>query len=339
MAEYDASPENGYAGHPETGLIFARMLDGRGGARPIDWAHCAGWSPSTPGETLWLHIDRTARGVEPWLIADLGFSQATAEALTADETRPRAFREGDALVTVLRGVNFNPDAQPEDMITLRMWASNNRVLTLRRRPLQTPRDLLLQLERGHGPRTTGDLVTEMIEQLIAKIGGSILDMNAKIDELELRSDDMDAEEVLGVIANIRRNCLGLKRHMSPQHEALEQIGRNPPHWLSENNQRDIRETIDRLKRYLEDLDVSKESAIVLQDDINNRANARSNRTVYLLSVAAAIFLPISFVTSLLGVNVGGIPGTQEPMGFWILIAALVALVVAQLAIFRWLKWL
>lgn len=339
MAEYDASPETGYAGDPETGLIFARVLDGHGGAHPIDWEHCSGWHPANPRETLWLHIDRTARNVEQWLVDDLGFSEATADALTADETRPRAFREGDALVTVLRGINFNPNAEPEDMITLRMWASNNRVLTLRRRPLQTPRDIFRLLERGAGPHSTGDLVTEMIEQLTAKIGGSILDMNQKIDELEARSEDMDTGDVLTVIATIRRNCLGLKRHMSPQHEALEQIGRNPPRWLSENNCRDIRETIDRLKRYLEDLDVSKESALVLQDDLNNRANAQSNRTVYLLSVAAAIFLPLSFLTGLLGVNVGGIPGTQEPMGFWILIGVLCAMVVVQLAVFRWLKWL
>lgn len=339
MTQPAAPPATGQAGDPTTGLIFARVCDGRGGARPIAWDDCAHWQPTNPRETLWLHIDRTVDSVEPWLIGELGFSEATAEALVTDETRPRAFREGDALVTVLRGINFNPNAEPEDMITLRMWANHHRVLTLRRRPLQTPQDILMLLDRGTGPHTTGDLVTEIIEQLVAKIGGSILDMNDKIDRLEAGDDGLGTDETLTVIATIRRNCLGLKRHMSPQHEALEQIGRNPPKWLSENNCRDIRETIDRLKRYLEDLDVSKESAIVLQDDLNNRANARANRTIYLLSVAAAIFLPLGFVTSLLGVNVGGIPGVGHPLGFWILIAALAALVAAQLAIFRWLKWL
>ncbi len=339
MAQFDASPDTGFAGDPRTGLIFARVLDGRGGAQPLAWEECARWHPAHVRETLWLHIDRTVPGVEKWLIDELGFSEATAEALVTDETRPRAFREGDALITVLRGINFNPDAQPEDMITLRMWASNNRVLTLRRRRLQTPRELQLRLDRGDGPHDTGDLVTEIIEQLVAKIGGSILDMNEKIDQLEADEAGLAMEETLRVIATIRRNCLGLKRHMSPQHEALEQIGRNPPRWLSENNQRDIRETIDRLKRYLEDLDVSKESALVLQDDINNRANARANRTVYLLSVAAAIFLPLSFVTGLWGVNVGGIPLLDEPYGFWMLLGALGAMLVAQLIVFKWLKWL
>lgn len=332
-------PPHDSPGDPETGLIFARVLDGRGGATPIGWEACRGWRPSSPEQTLWIHIDRTVPAVEAWLTGELGFSEATADALIASETRPRAFREGDALVTVLRGINFNPNAQPEDMITLRMWARSNRVLTLRRRPLQTPTEIIAQLDRGCGPHHTGDLVTEIIEQLVDKIGGSIVDMNDKIDELEAGGAGLSVDETLGVIATIRRNCLGLKRHMSPQHEALVHIARDPPSWLSENNARDIRETVDTLKRYLEDLDVSKESAIVLQDDMNNRANAQSNRTVYLLSILAAIFLPISFVTGLLGVNVGGIPGTHAPLGFWLLLGGLGAMVAFQLLLFRWLKWL
>lgn len=332
------APSHAAPGDPLTGLIFARVLDGQGGARPIDWDACRHWRPAAPEQTLWLHMDRTVAGVETWLTGELGFADATAEALVEDETRPRAFREGDALVTVLRGINMNPNAEPDDMITLRMWASAHRVLTLRRRPLQTPSELVAQLDRGAGPHRTGDLVTEMIVQMVEKIGASVNDMNDAIDRLEQEPVD-DVEATLGRIATIRRNCLGLQRHMSPQHEALVHIARDPPSWMSQNNCRDVRETIDTLKRYLEDLDVSKESAIVLQDDLNSRAAARSNRTVYLLSVAAAIFLPLSFITSLLGVNVGGVPGLHEPNGFWILLALLGGLTVIQLLIFRWLKWL
>ncbi|QIG80042.1 zinc transporter ZntB [Stakelama tenebrarum] len=327
------------AADPDTGLIFARVLDGRGGAATIGWEEARHWMPREPQETLWMHVDRTVPCVDDWLQSELGLSEATADALTADETRPRAFREGDALVAVLRGINFNPNAEPEDMVSLRMWARGNRVLTLRRRPLQTPSEIAETLDRGKGPKRTGDLVTEIIEQLVTKIGSTIVDMNDKIDELEDGRGDHDTDEILTIIATIRRNCLGLKRHMSPQHEALLQVSRESPEWMSENNSRDIRETIDRLKRYLEDLDVSKESALVLQDDINNRAANLANHRVYLLTIAAGIFLPLSFVTALLGVNLGGIPGMNDPNGFWILTGILLALTALQLLVFRLLKWI
>ena len=124
---------------------------------------------------------------------------------------------------------------------------------------------------------------------------SIVDMNDRIDVLEEVDDDYPVDEILDTIADIRRNCLALKRYMSPQHEALLQITRDAPPWLSETNRRDIRETIDRLSRYIEDLDVSKESALVIQDDINNRATAQSNKTIYMLSIIAAIFLPLELL--------------------------------------------
>ncbi|WP_246586757.1 zinc transporter ZntB [Stakelama flava] len=322
----------------DTGLIFARVIDGKGGARPIDWAEAGQWS-AAPGETLWMHLDRTVESVDDWLRDELGISEATVEALVSNQTRPRAFREGDTLIAVLRGINFNPGAEPEDMVTLQIWAKADRVITLRRRILQAPRDVLDQLHRGAGPSSAGDLVTEIVEQLVATMGGSIVDMNERIDELEEDEDDLDVEEVLDVIATIRRNCLGLKRHMSPQHEALMQIARDPPNWMSDANSRDIRETIDRLKRYLEDIDVSKESVLVLQDDINNRAANRSNHTMYMLSIVAAIFLPLSFVTGLLGINVGGLPGVHDPDAFWVTVAILAGLLGIQLMLFRRLRWL
>ncbi|MBR0553296.1 zinc transporter ZntB [Stakelama marina] len=326
---------------PQTGLIFARILDGAGGARPADWNKARDWHPENEQETLWLHLDRTVDAVTDWLDSALHLSEATVELLTANDTRPRAFREGGTLVTILRGINFNPGAEPEDMVAMQIWADARRVVTLRRRRLQTPFDVLADVDGGEGPQTAGDLVTELVEQTVAKMSRSIVDMNDRIDELEEEgdADDADADAILDVIADIRRNCLALKRYMSPQHEALLEIGRTAPPWLSEDNRRDIRETIDRLRRYLEDIDVSMQSAVVLQDEINSRAAARANQTMYMLSVVAAIFLPLSFVTGLLGINVGGMPGVNDGDAFWITVALLVGLFGFQLLIFRKLKWL
>ena len=105
------------------------------------------------------------------------------------------------------------------------------------------------------------------------------------------------------------------------------------------NRRDVREVIARLHRYLGDLDVSKESAILIQDDIDSRAASQSNKTMYLLSIVAAIFLPMGFLTGLLGINVGGMPGVDNSHAFTITVIALVAIMLLQLWVFRKLKWL
>ena len=319
-------------------MLIGCILDGRGGATEIDWQTARSWAPSRSGEVLWLHLDRMYEDLDDWLIESLNLCEATAELLLSNETRPRAFRERDSLITVLRGINFNPGAEPEDMIAMQIWSDGERLITLRRRRLQTPRDIHQELLAGRGPCSAGDLFTTLAEQLVIKMNYSIVDMNDRIDEME-EDDDTDVDELLSEIATIRRNCLALKRYMSPQHEAMLAIQKTPPPWLSEDNLSDIREIGERLKRYLEDLDVSKESAIVLQDDLNNRAQAKMNQTMYMLSIVAAIFLPLGFLTGLLGINVGGMPGVDSSNAFWITCSALVILMGFQFFIFRKLKWL
>ncbi|MEQ9314878.1 MAG: zinc transporter ZntB [Henriciella sp.] len=319
-------------------LLFGGVLDGKGGCTPVDWATARDWKKSGAGETLWIHLDRMYDGLESWLEDGLDLNVATAEFLLSNETRPRAFREGDAIITVMRGINFNPGADPEDMIAMQIWSDGDRLITLRRRRLMTPRDVFADLQKGEGPHTAGDLFAALIERLIAKMNQTIVDMNERIDEMETDSET-DTEVLLSEISDIRRNCLALKRYMSPQHEALLDIQKSAPGWMSEENLADLREIGERLHRYLDDLDVSKESALVLQDDLNNRAAAKMNQTMYMLSIVAAVFLPLGFVTGLLGINVGGMPGVDSGYAFWITVGMLAVLMGIQFWIFRKLKWL
>ena len=320
-------------------LLFGRVLDGKGGGREIKWDEAKHWVPASSSEVLWLHLHCGIEGLQDWLQAHFGMTEPTAELMVSNDSRPRSFREGETLVATLRGINLNPGAQPEDMVSMHIWADGTRVVTVRNVPLQTPRHVLRDIDSGHGPVDAGKLITELFEVMIARMSRSIVDMNLRIDELETPSDDGDAENMLSRIADIRRNCLALKRHMSPQHEALEWIARNAPQWFEEHDRREIAETIERLRRYLDDLDISKESAVVLMDDIRGRAIARNEQTTYVLTIFAGLFLPLTFVTGLLGINVGGIPGSNHSFAFWIVVLMCGGIFAALLMIFRKWNWL
>lgn len=325
------------AGHGE--LLFGRVLDGHGGGRVIDWEEARAWKPAAPGEVLWLHLCRNIPGIAEWLEHEIGVPEPTAELLTSDQTRPRAFREGEALVATLRGINFNPGAEPEDMVSMQLWSDGERVFTLRRLPLQTPRDVLATIDNGTGPKDAGALITALVEQMVARMNQAIVDMNDHIDWLEEIDLSEHSDASLRKISTIRRNCLALKRHMAPQHDAMESISREAPQWFEKHDRREIAETIHRLRRYIDDLDISKESAIVLQDEIRAGALARSEKTSYLLGIVAAIFLPLGFVTGLLGINVGGMPGVEDGDAFWIVVGMCSAIFVVQLLLFRKWDWL
>lgn len=320
-------------------LLFGRILDGKGGARRVDWTDILGWNPETEGEVMWLHLVRNAPGVYEWLQSAFGIPEPTAELLTSDATRPRAFREGNTLVATLRGINFNPGAEPEDMVSMQLWSDGNRLITLRRDPLQTPRDTLAEIDRGTGPLDSGAIITSLTENMVARMNASIVDMNDHIDLLEDADQDADPEATLAKIASIRRNCLALQRHMGPQHVAFEAISRDAPDWFEDHDRREIAETIERLRRYLDDIDISKESAVVLMDELRTRALASADRTNYILTIVAAIFLPLTFLTGLLGINVGGMPGVDSGNAFWIVVGLCLGIFIAQVVFFWKWKWL
>lgn len=324
---------------PDNPLLFGRVLDGKGAGRPLAWDEARSWKQERPGEVLWVHLCRNRPGVNEWL-EDLAIPEPTRELLVSDRTRPRAFREGETLVATLRGINFNPGAEPEDMLSIQLWCDGTRLVTLRKQPLQTPRHVLQMIDRREaGPNDCGALITELTEAMITRMNRAIVDMNEHLDQLEEREKDDDAEAMLEKIATIRRNCLGLKRHMGPMHEALEAISRYAPPWFEDHDRREIAESIDRLRRYLEDLDISKESAVVLMDDVRGRSIARNEQATYLLTIVAGIFLPLGFLTGLLGINVGGVPGMDDPTAFWIVVGVCSVIIGLQLLLFWKWKWL
>lgn len=321
-------------------MLFGRVLGGQGGGHPISWVHAQGWEPMLPGEVLWLHLDRRAHGIGEWLQEELGIPESTAELLTGEATRPRAFRDERTLAATLRGINFNPGAMPEDMVSMQLWSDGQRLVTLRRLPLQTPRDTLRDIDEGKGPVDAGALVTQLTEHLVQRMNNAIVDMNDEIDRLEeLDFAEEDNERILAKITVIRRNCLALQRHMGPQHVALEAISRDAPDWFEPHDRREIGETIALLRRFLDDIDVSKESALVLMDEIRARALARSERTSYVLTLVAAIFLPLGFLTGLLGINVGGMPGVDDDRAFWTVVALCLSIFAVQMVLFRKWRWI
>lgn len=92
-------------------------------------------------------------------------------------------------------------------------------------------------------------------------------------------------------------------------------------------------------RYIEDLDAIRERAQIVKDELANGLADRMNKNLYVLSVIAAIFLPLGFLTGLLGINVGGIPGADNVSAFWVFVAGLFGIGGIQIATFKYLKWI
>ncbi len=103
----------------QDGLICAVILDGKGGGREIGWPEIDSWSADQG--VLWVHLDRTGAAAQNWLAQRSGIDPVICQTLLQEEVRPRTLTVGEALLVILRGVNLNPGADPEDMVGVRVW--------------------------------------------------------------------------------------------------------------------------------------------------------------------------------------------------------------------------
>ena len=319
------------------GLLHALLLDGNGGARPVDPADIEKWRPEDG--LLWLHLDVAEKLPVKWMRNTLGLDRVVVDALNADETRPRSLNIGDGLLTVLRGVNMNPGEDPEDMVSIRLWIERDRIVSTRRRKLLSVQDLRDQLQQGAGPRTAGEFLASLIGRLADRIGGFFDTIEENLSAIEEAEADDSVQTRRHSLAALRRQVASVRRFIAPQRDALDRLYRNPGTLLSDAEANSLREEADRVTRYLEDLDLARERAVVLQEELMNELAQQQNTRMYVLSVVAAIFLPLTFVTGLLGMNVGGLPGVESPLGFGIAVVVMVATSAAMLVYFRFRKWL
>jgi zinc transporter len=319
------------------GLIAAYVLDGKEGGQRVGWKEIEEWTVAAG--VLWIHLDFTTPEAQQWIREKSQLEDVVGDALLADESRPRVTAFDDGLLIALRGVNLNPGADPEDMVSLSIWAETNRIITTRRRKLLSVVDLRSAIEKGKGPRNSGEFLEDIADRLMSRMGGVIDDLEDKVGELEETVLTKESHELRPMLASIRRDAIHLRRYMAPQRDAIARLQTEKISWLTLEDRLRLREAHDRLPRYLEDLDAARERAAVTQEELASRLSEQMDNRMYVLSIVAAIFLPLGFLTGLLGINVGGIPGAEYKAAFAIFCLLLVGLVIAEIVIFKRKKWM
>jgi zinc transporter len=284
----------------------------------------------------WFHVQAdVADSIE--CLQNLGLQTEIIDALCTAETRPKAIQFGDGMLVYLRGINRNPNADPEDMVSLRLWITKDRVISARRknRQLLSIQDTREELEKGYVPSSPVDLMLNIITKIADRISETVDVLDEGLTEFEAL-DKSEKQDRLK-LSMVRRQAAAIRRYLAPQRDALDAIYRFNKS-LSQEQVFELRDQTDRITRYVEDLDLAKERAIVLQDELRNRIAEQQGMRMYVLSLVTAIFLPLSFLSGVFGMNVAGLPGTEEPQAFNYLALSMASLAVVLLITMLWKKW-
>jgi zinc transporter len=318
------------------GLLHAYLLDGSGGAKKLTWKDIGGTHPK--GSFLWLHFDYSRSPAREWITKKGNLNKLVAKALLTEETRPRATVFQDGLLLALRGVNLNPGSDPEDMVAIRVWMEPSRIISTRRRDLLSIDDLVEDIEKGPCPTTPGEFLVDLCDTLTIRMSHVIEDVEETADQLEEKVMEAKSHELRMALASLRRQTITLRRYLAPQREAMSHLQVEKVNWLTDADRVRLREVSDRLIRHIEDLDAIRERAAVTHEELISRLSEQLNSRMYILSLAAAIFLPLSFLTGLFGINVGGIPGSEHPYAFPVFVGSLSIVAFGLILLFKKKKW-
>lgn len=287
---------------------------------------------------IWLHLDGRNDEARTWLSRQSDIPEVVFGALLASETRPRSDAIGNGALVNLRGLGATPDDDPDPLVSIRIWAETGRTISLTFRSPLAFEPVVDHFLAGR-IRDGGDLVSEIAVNISAQLDPHIAEMGDALDDIETGLQEKRLPVLRREVNHVRSNAISYRRFVAPQRIALDRLASEPCDWLDEDDRLHLRDAADRFARMAEELEAIRERAAIVHDELTDlRAEQLDSRSL-LISIVAFVFLPLTFLTGLLGMNVDGIPFAHEPWSFWGVVVVCMVLGLAVIGYFVRRHWI
>ncbi len=277
---------------------------------------------------IWVHLGSKDDDTKAWLAGPAGLPDYIVESLTATETRPRCDQIAEGAYLNLRGRSPAAMTMSDPLASVRIWAVAGRVISVARYPL-TAIDLVVASVETGLIRDPGDLIAEFAAAITEDLDPEVADLGDTLDDCEA---DLDANRIFQLrreVTKVRVQSIGYRRFLSPQRAAIEKLAALPIAWLEEDDRLHLSAAADRAARMAEELESIRERSALMHEALTDLRAEQLDQRSLVISIVAMIFLPLTFLTGLLGMNVKGIPYAEQPWAFdgvvWVCIVIAMAI--------------
>ncbi|HWT97298.1 MAG TPA: transporter [Terriglobales bacterium] len=318
------------------GLICGYVLHKDGTQQRLDWRDVDS-EIANPDSRIWLHFNLADMRAKRWLEGCTVVPRMAKQIIlgTANQMMLEPVERG--LVGVLGDLHHEFDIDPSKIGVLRLYLDDRLLISARRHPLKSIDSLRRSVANGTPTARPIGLVIRLLHHLAETFGSTITELGETIDRIEDRILDDHISNEGSELGRARQLIVRLRRHLVPQRHALVGLLNHLPDWLSNDEISDLRQAVERLDMLGHDLDLVQDRARVLQDEMANKQAERTNHNLYVLSIVTTIFLPITLITGVFGMNVGGLPGVQSEAGFIGVMVLMILTVVISLCLLYWRK--
>lgn len=310
------------------------------------------WAPSDaqltramqdPQSLVWIDIQGDPRAFSDELSQRFGLSSLTLDMIAEQFERSKLVQGEQYYYLVVHGMMFNPDTIGGKLPELDIIFGKNFLITSHLEPLVCVRDVRQATERDGAAMQRG--VAFLLHALLDALVDSYFPVLDQIDDLidRLENDTVRsgvADSVQGRIFSVKRTLALMRRVISPQVEVFNSLLIRADDIIPSEARPYFADVHDHLVRAFEVLDSYRDLMSGLLDVYLSTVSNRLNIIMKQLTIYAAIFFPITFITGVFGQNFGHSPQVEHDSGFnfWIVLGIMTLIVVGQIAYFRWKRW-
>ena len=287
---------------------------------------------------VWLHLDGRMDDAQAWLKSQSDIPEIACGALLASETRPRSDTIGHGALVNLRALGVTPEDDPDPLVSIRFWAETGRAISLSYRSPLALEPLISQFLSGE-IADGGDLVSEVAVEITEQLDPYIAAMGDTLDDIEVGIESERLPALRRKVNHVRSRAISYRRFVSPQRTALERLATEPCNWLDEDDRLHLRDAADRFARMAEELESIRERAAIVHDELTDLRAEQLDSRGLVIAIVAFVFLPLTFLTGLLGMNVEGIPYAKEAWAFWGVVGVCLLVGMGVIGYFVWRRWL
>ncbi|MBI2935361.1 MAG: magnesium/cobalt transporter CorA [Chloroflexi bacterium] len=293
---------------------------------------------------LWVDIEGTTEEDGRFLEQGLGFHQLPVEdCVNPGIHAPKVDDFGDYLFVIVHGINYAAEADIVETMEMELFIGAHFVVSNHNFPLHSVEAVQrLVEEEGRLLRRGSDfLAYALIDALVDSVLPTIDRMGEFADAIEDEAIYRPQRATLAAVMKLKRSALRLHRVMAPQRDLLNRLSRREFPLIRDEALIFYRDIYDHIVR-IEDLNQSlrERADHAMATYLSSVAN-RQNETMKLLSIVASIFMPMTLVAGIYGMNFENMPELKWPWGYYAVLGMLGAIAVATIAIFwaqRWVTW-
>jgi magnesium transporter len=190
--------------------------------------------------------------------------------------------------------------------------------------------------RGAGPSY---LAYAIVDTIVDGYYPVIESISAKLEKLELELGERPGPSMVRRLNKAKTQLVLLRRGLAPQQEALLRVTREGSTLFPEEVRLHLRDTLDHCAQLVEVIDSHRELINSMMSTYLSVISHRSGEVMKVLTIAASIFIPLTFLAGVYGMNFSEMPGASSHWGFIAMLVTMLVVAIGMIAFFHHKGWI